>query len=276
MASSAEARLKRLIKGLLCVPAVRKAVERFPRGSKLYSPVQRTHPIDVAYGIDTSGVVLAVDIPADKRLVPLINPYIGSQPSILRRALRSLGEVSQSTFVDLGCGKGRAAIVASEFPFREVIGVELSAALAATARKNAAVVARRFPDRPRIQIVAANLVDYELPPGNLVLFNYNAVGPALHMLVVEKLKRTLAADTPHIFFIQYNPVVVEGFDSSSVFRRYYAEQSPYDPSELGFGPDTDDAVVIWQSVRGAVPTPHERRDRGIVITKPMMRAELSA
>ena len=33
---------------------------------------------------------------------------------------------SNSVFVDLGCGKGRALCIASEFGFREVIGVEFA------------------------------------------------------------------------------------------------------------------------------------------------------
>jgi hypothetical protein len=45
-------------------------------------------------------------------------------------------------------------------------------------------------------------------------------------------------------------------------------QLPYDKSEIGFGPDGDDAIVIWQSVRGAIPTPHEGVDRKIIIRAP--------
>ncbi len=64
-----------------------------------------------------------------------INLYIGSQPSIMRRALSALGPVERYDFLDLGCGKGRALIVAAEFPFRAITGVELSPALAAIARR---------------------------------------------------------------------------------------------------------------------------------------------
>jgi hypothetical protein len=33
--------------------------------------------------------------------------------------------VDLCTFLDLGCGKGRALLVASELPFRDIMGVEL-------------------------------------------------------------------------------------------------------------------------------------------------------
>ncbi len=109
----------------------------------------------------------------------MISAYTGSQPGIVRRALSALGDIKDYALVDLGCGKGRATAVATEFPFREVIGVELSAELAATARANAAIVARRFPDRPQVTIVEANVVDFPLPPGKLVFFNYHSFGQQL-------------------------------------------------------------------------------------------------
>ena len=41
-------------------------------------------------------------------------------------------------FLDLGAGKGRMLLAASRYPFRRVIGVELSDRLAAIARSNVA------------------------------------------------------------------------------------------------------------------------------------------
>jgi hypothetical protein len=46
------------------------------------------------------------------------------------------------------------------------------------------------------------------------------------------------------------------------------EQIPYDHSEIGFGPDRDDVVAIWQSVHGSAPTPHQGTDRKIIVTGP--------
>ena len=77
-----------------------------------------------------------------------------------------------------------------------------------------------------------------------------------------------------MFFIYYNPVHFELFDASPAFRRFWAQQIPYDESEIGFGPDGDDAIVIWQSLRGAIPTQHQGADRKIILTAPG-RAQLA-
>jgi SAM-dependent methyltransferase len=244
---------------------VKKLLETVPLIRNVYAPAQRTHPIDRIYGIDTSGYVPVENLHPDRSLHSLIIAYVGSQPSIVRRAISALGDIRDYVFIDLGCGKGRVTAVASEFPFRAVIGVELSAALAATARANAAIVARQFPDRPKINIAGANVVDFPLPAARVVFFNYHAFGAELIANIVAKCEAALASgELPHMFFVYYNPVHSEAFDASPALQRFYVEQIPYDHSEIGFGPDRSDLVAIWQSVQGSVPTPHKRTDRKII------------
>jgi hypothetical protein len=156
-----------------------------------------------------------------------------------------------------------------------VIGVELSAELATIARVNAASIAQRFPERPRITITEGNVIDFSLPDGKLVFFLYHSFGERLVAQMVKKIEAALKSNTAHVFFVYYNPVHAGPLDASPAFTRYYAEKIPYNKSELGFGPDTDDTVVIWQSVRGWTPTPHQHIDRKIIITKALWRAELA-
>ena len=129
--ASVRSHLRTALRNILYISAVKKSLETIPVVQKVYAPAQRTHPIDRIYGIDTSGVVPVEKLHPDPNLQSLIIPYAGSQPSIVRRALSTLGSIWDYAFIDLGCGKGRVTTVASEFPFLEVIGVGLSAALAA-------------------------------------------------------------------------------------------------------------------------------------------------
>jgi SAM-dependent methyltransferase len=263
--ASVRSRLRKTIRALFYISAVKKSLETIPVIRNVYAPAQRTHPIDRIYGIDTSGVVQVENIHPDPNLQSLIVAYVGSQPSIVRRAVSALGDIRDYVFVDLGCGKGRVTTVASEFPFRAVIGVELSAALAATARANAAIIARQFPDRPQVTIAEANVVDFPLPAAKLVFFNYHAFGAELIAKIVARCEAALASgELPHMFFVYYNPVHAEAFDASPALARFYVEQIPYDKSEIGFGPDRSDVVAIWQSVYGSVPTPHKGTDRKII------------
>jgi SAM-dependent methyltransferase len=263
--ASVRSRLRKAIRAVFYISAVKKFLETIPIIRNVYAPAQRTHPIDRIYGIDTSGVVQVDKIHPDQSLQTLIFAYVGSQPSIVRRALSALGDVREYVFVDLGCGKGRVTTVASEFPFRAVVGVELSGVMAATARANAAIMARQFPDRPKVTIAEANVVDFPLPAGKLVFFNYHAFGAELTAKIVAKFEDALASgQLTHMFFVYFNPVHPEAFDASPALARFYVDQIPYDKSEIGFGPDRSEVVAIWQSVRGSVPTPHQAADRKII------------
>ena len=62
--------------------------------------------------------------------------HVGAQPSVVRRALQSIGVTHDTVFIDLGSGKGRALIVASEFSFNALVGYELSLSLVNISRRN--------------------------------------------------------------------------------------------------------------------------------------------
>jgi hypothetical protein len=70
----------------------------------------------------------------------------------------------------LGCGKGRANIVASEFPFKRIVGIELSHALVEVARTNAETIHKAMPARTKIKIIEGNAVEFPEIGKNVVLF----------------------------------------------------------------------------------------------------------
>jgi SAM-dependent methyltransferase len=100
------------------------------------------HPFDQIHGTDTSGLVPAADLVTGHPNDDHVTAYYGIAPSILRTLIERWREtppphpLSRYSFLDLGSGKGRAILLASEFPFREVVGVELNPAMNAIATRN--------------------------------------------------------------------------------------------------------------------------------------------
>ena len=88
--------------------------------------------------------------------------YVPSPRWMLPRVLRLLGVSDRDTLVDFGCGKGRVVHQAAKRPFRRVIGVEISPALAEIARTNLAT--RRHQHRcPNVEIVVADAKEFPVP-----------------------------------------------------------------------------------------------------------------
>jgi SAM-dependent methyltransferase len=244
-----------IISAIIQQRSVRRLITKIPGLGFLYpSGWDLIHPFDRFHGTDTSGVVLATDLPAHEIARNYAIDYAGSQPSVLRLALAELPKLNTYTFLDLGCGKGRPLLVASEFPFRDIIGVDLSQPLAQVARRNAAIIANRFPARTSIRVAVGDASNYPLPPGNLVIFLYNPFHAELIANVVAGVEAALAAESRSIYVIYYNPIAGHCFDASSQLRRHFAKMLPYADEELGYGPDRDDPIVIWHGGISSRPT----------------------
>jgi SAM-dependent methyltransferase len=97
----------------------------------------QVHPLDRTFGIETSRRVprAALATGSDKDALS-IGYAAGAAPSVIRKSLSLVNIEGNAEFIDLGCGKGRPLIVAAEFPFRALTGIELSPYLCGIARRN--------------------------------------------------------------------------------------------------------------------------------------------
>ena len=265
-----------LIFPVVNIPCIKSVLSALPVSRSLYgSKWDRKHPFDRVYGTDTSGFLYGEDILTGHPAEEHGSPYAGVQPSVLRTALATLPGIEKSTFIDLGCGKGRPMLIASEFPFRDIVGVELSPPLAEAARKNAAVIAKRFPTRTPVRVKVGDATVYPYPAGDVVLFIYNSFDRELMLKVVEGMEAALVADAKRSIYVVYcNPASGDCFDASAKLTRRFAQTLPYASEERDFAEDTEDAVLIWQG--GNAPPPTERADAKIAVVKERWRAELRA
>jgi hypothetical protein len=101
------------------------------------------HPFDTLHGTDTSGLIPgSVIVQGTSAKVEELTAYYGVAPSILHGLLdiwlhrTSPQPIEKTVFLDIGAGKGRAMLLASQYPFLRVEGVELNEPLANTAKAN--------------------------------------------------------------------------------------------------------------------------------------------
>jgi len=236
------------IQSVLFIPGVRRVGERVPVLRVVYTGCYRTHPIDRELGTDTGGI-----FPPE----PLYGfgaecgnlPYMGSQPSIVRRVLAQLGDVRGHTFIDVGCGKGRPMIVATEFPFEAVLGYDLAAPLVEMANRNAKIVARAHPERTPMQAFSADALGLKFAHRKLVIFLFNPFGQSVMSALLSSLERALAdgsIETLRVIYIY--PVCAHVLDASPVLARDWSACVPYELNEVGYGTEDRQDVIIWKSV----------------------------
>ena len=235
---------------------------------------KRAHPFDRAHGVHTSGMIPGYVLkPGDPWDAPT-TAYAAAQPSIIRAALATVPEPRRCHFYDLGCGKGRPLLIATEFGFASITGVELSPAVAAIARRNAAVFARSFPERTAVHIETGDATTPAFPPQPLAIFLYNSFERSLVQRLLTTLTASLHATPREAYFIYYNPTNADLLDAAPEFERRYAAQLPYDASELGYGSAASDTVVVWQDRGNPHPRPPGDAEAPVTVSEPGWRADV--
>jgi SAM-dependent methyltransferase len=114
------------------------------------------------YGVDTSAVVSVEELQTDPAVSEYYEP---TSYAALGRLLRDVGSRSAhagGAFLDAGCGKGRAVIVAATYPYGRVVGIEITSRLAAVARENVRRAGRRLRC-PQIDVLEADAAIFVIP-----------------------------------------------------------------------------------------------------------------
>ena len=133
--------------------------------------------------------------------------YSPVDPGRFRAALSDLRvPVDDFTFVDFGSGKGRAILLASEYPFRELVGVDFSAELTAIAERNWSIYRSPRQRCATARFVCEDFMDYEIPHAPAVLYFYHPCGEALMAKVVAKTADAVARHAEPVTIIYVNPV----------------------------------------------------------------------
>lgn len=122
--------------------------------------------------------------------------YVPTPEPVLRHILSSVlmeHSAERLSFVDLGCGQGRTLLIASQFPFAQVAGVELSPLHAQVARDNVrrylAQPSARRAQRSQIAVHCANAAEFDFPDSDLLIYLYRPfVGPVFRA-VAEHLSQ---------------------------------------------------------------------------------------
>jgi SAM-dependent methyltransferase len=187
------------------------------RARGIYLFVRRTLSaalIDRRWGIETS-------LEADLETLGFEDAHrVRYEPSSwwdLRRALRADDVAEDDVFLDLGSGKGRVVLQAARYPFRRVIGVELSPQLTEVAARNLTMVRSRVR-AGHVELVTADAVDYEVPDDVTVVYIYNAFRGPVFDAAIGQILASVDRAPRHVRLIYRTAVEHERLLATRRFR----------------------------------------------------------
>jgi len=152
-----------------------------------------------------------------------------SDPAVIVDVLESLSiRYEDYVFVDVGSGKGRVILIASDWPFKGVVGVELSRELHEKALEN---IRNRRESAPRcgsIESVFMDATQFPVPSGPVCLFLYNSFRLEKVMeKFLSNLERCWRESPRPIWVLYLNPILDSVFEKFPLFERVPAPRHYY-------------------------------------------------
>ena len=230
---------------------IRKSVRRSRTGFDRPKEFAAVHPFDRQFGVETSGLIPPEDLFHGKPKDFYNAGYFGVAPSVLRQILDRLRlPYEQYTFIDLGSGKGRALLIASEYPFCAVAGVELSAELHAVAIANIARYQGSQRRCAHLTSVEADAAEFVFPAGPLVLYLWNPFEAPVLASVLANLEVALFREPRPALLIYVQPDLEWMLEGSKCWRRLWREEVPLSEEDYAAHafPPKAEICAVYRSV----------------------------
>ena len=188
------------------------------------------HPFDARYGVKTSGLIPARYLKTGHAHDRYSTAYFGVAPSVFQALLKRwertqpAAPIDRFTFIDMGAGMGRAVLLASQQPFRKVVGIELNPQLAGIAEDNITKWQAVGLSRSHMRIVCGDILDTRFPGGSCLLFLFNPFGTAVMRRLLARLAHIFARRPGQLDLLYVNHEQEHVLECQSGFTRLFIGQ----------------------------------------------------
>lgn len=156
----------------------------------------------------------------DRLLGVLHSPYQPTEPTLFREMLDALAiDFREFTFIDLGSGKGRTLLMASDYPFQRIVGVELLPELNRAACENLKNYSNPSQKCFHLESICADARDFEFPADPIALYLFNPLPEAGLIEVICNLEKSLRDRPRRIFVLYHNPLLEHVLSRSSMLKK---------------------------------------------------------
>jgi hypothetical protein len=165
----------------------------------------------------------------DRLLGEFHSAYQPTEPAVFREMLEGLRQQTaidfrDFIFVDLGSGKGRTMLMASDYPFRRIIGVELLPSLHQIALEN---ISKYHGDKYHgesqkcyaLESICDDATNFCFPAEPTVLYLFHPFPEAGLRRVIANLTQSLCRSPRQVFVLYHNPLLENVVLESPMLRK---------------------------------------------------------
>lgn len=160
----------------------------------------------------------------DRLLGVFHSPYQPTESVLFHEMIGALSaqagfDFSEFIFIDLGSGKGRTLLMASDYPFLRIVGVELLPALNLAAGDNLGKYRSELQKCFAIESICGDATEFAFPVAPTVLFLFNPFPESGLRRVIENLERSLREHPRKVYLLYHNPLLERVLGESAAVKK---------------------------------------------------------
>jgi SAM-dependent methyltransferase len=181
---------------------------------------------DRRFGVDTAGIIplSALDVPDENWEFGFA--YQPTDPKYFKAIVGQLPiRFEEFTFVDIGAGKGRALLLAAEFPFWKILGVEISKRLQLIAEQNVQKY-RNYGVNVKcrnVQTLCGDATTFQIPIDPCVLYLFNPFEKEIMGKFLANIHQSLQELPRKLYIVYRTPLLASMMDSTGFLMKIRAE-----------------------------------------------------
>jgi SAM-dependent methyltransferase len=167
-----------------------------------YNP-EKDRAFDKRHKTDTAVAVGVDDLNiSDKQTCRAAVSYISAPVKFERCIIGTLDiDYENFDFIDIGCGKGRVLMLASEKPFRSVIGVEISKELCSIAEKNLQIYRSLKQKCTKVQVYCMDARLFPIENENTIFHFYHPFQADVLKPILENIVSRFRGKGKKVFIV---------------------------------------------------------------------------
>jgi hypothetical protein len=163
----------------------------------------------------------------DRLLGVFHSPYQPTESSLFHEMLddlqaRSHFDFHDFVFIDLGSGKGRTLLMASDYPFRRIVGVELLPALDRAAQDNLKQYRSESQKCFALESICGDATEFSFPEEPMVLYLFNPFSESGLRRMMANLEESLREHPRVMFVLYHNPLLEHVLSENAGLRKLHS------------------------------------------------------
>jgi SAM-dependent methyltransferase len=134
--------------------------------------------------------------------------YQPTEPALFKEMMASLTiDFQDFTFIDIGSGKGRVLLMAADYPFRRILGIELLPALHRVAQENLSVYKSDSQQCFALETACGDAREFVFPAEPIMLYLFNPLPETALIEVMANLDHSLNQLPRVVYLLYHNPLL---------------------------------------------------------------------